>query len=125
VMAQADPLLLWPRHHTADSNHDSALGLLELTRVIELYNTRNGTARTGCYTVGSGTEDGFAPDPTRTAAAKVTLSAYHSADENRDGKLSLLELTRVIELYNYRAGTLRTGQYHIQPGTEDNYSPGP
>jgi len=52
---------------------------------------------------------------------------YHSADTNHDGKLSLLELTRVIELYNYRVGTSRTGQYHVQtsPPTEDGFAPGP
>ena len=38
-----------------------------------------------------------------------------------------LELTRVIELYNYRLGNVRTGQYHAQtsPPTEDGFAPGP
>jgi len=49
----------------------------------------------------------------------------HSADSNRDGKISLVELTRVIELYNYRSGTSRTGQYKTQPGSEDGFGPGP
>jgi hypothetical protein len=31
----------------------------------------------------------------------------------------------VIELYNYRAGTVRTGQYHAQAGTDDGFSPEP
>ena len=44
------------------------IGLLELTRVIELYNTRNGTTRTGCYKVDATGEDGFAPDPARANA---------------------------------------------------------
>ena len=34
----------------------------------------------------------------------------HSADSNRDGKISLVELTRVIELYNTRSGTTRSGR---------------
>jgi hypothetical protein len=55
----------------------------------------------------------------------VTLAFYHSADTNRDAKISLVELTRVIELYNYRVGTTRTGEYHVQAGTEDGYAPGP
>ena len=50
---------------------------------------------------------------------------YHSADTDHNGKLSLLELTRVIELYNTRVGTSRTGQYHVQAGTEDGFAPGP
>ena len=33
----------------------------------------------------------------------------HAADINWDWKLSLSELTRVIELFNYRSGTTRTG----------------
>ena len=55
----------------------------------------------------------------------VTLSRYHSADANKDGKFSLTELTRVIELFNTRAGTARTGAYHVQAGTEDGFGPGP
>jgi formylglycine-generating enzyme required for sulfatase activity len=49
----------------------------------------------------------------------------HSSDANRDGRIGLLELTRVIELYNYRSGTTRTGAYHAQGGTEDGFAPGP
>jgi hypothetical protein len=102
------------------------ISLLELTRVIELYNTRNGTSRTGAYAVAAAvTEDGFEPAPTRLASAVVTLVRYHSGDSNRDGKLGLLELTRVIELYNYRVGGVRTGQYKVKFGTEDGFDPGP
>ena len=111
--------------HSADTNADFKLSLLELTRVIELFNTRNGTQRTGCYRVDPTGEDGFNPDPTRASAASVTLTSYHASDENHDGKLSLLELTRIIELFNYRSGSQRTGQYHIQPATEDGFAPGP
>ena len=60
------------------------------------------------------------PDP-----LVVRSSSLHSADSNRDGKISLTELTRVIELYNYRSGTTRTGQYKPQAGTEDGFTPGP
>lgn len=114
-----------PNTHSADADENFRISLLELTRVIELYNTRNGTTRTGCYKVDATGEDGFAPDPARAPGAIVTLPFYHSADSNHDGKLSLLELTRVIELYNYRSGTTRTGQYHVQSGTEDGFAPGP
>jgi hypothetical protein len=55
----------------------------------------------------------------------VTLTKYHSADSNQDGQLTLTELTRVIELYNSRRGTRRTGQYHVQAGSEDGFAPGP
>ena len=39
--------------------------------------------------------------------------------------LRLFELTRVIELYNVRAGATRTGQFHAEAGTEDGFAPGP
>jgi uncharacterized delta-60 repeat protein len=112
-----------PICHSADTNQDGRLSLVELTRVIELYNTRNGTVRTGRYKVQAGTEDGFAQDT--AATANQTLTQYHSADSNRDGQIGLSELTRVIDLYNTRVGTVRTGQYHVQAGTEDGFAPGP
>ncbi len=64
------------------------------------------------------------PDPL-VVKMLTTSGTYHSADSNRDGRIGLLELTRVIELYNYRIGTVRTGAYHLQAGTEDGYTPGP
>ncbi|MBM3865206.1 MAG: hypothetical protein FJ381_04805 [Verrucomicrobia bacterium] len=60
------------------------------------------------------------PDP-----LVIRSASLHSADSNRDGKISLIELTRVIELYNYRSGTTRTGQYKIQASTEDGFASGP
>lgn len=126
-LATPDPLTVSPvTTHSADTDLDNRISLPELTRVIALYNTRNGTTRTGCYAVATTTtEDGFAPEPTRPNAATVTLTRYHSADTDRNGKLSLVELTRVIELYNTRSGTLRTGAYHAEAGTEDGYASGP
>ena len=110
--------------HSADADRNFRISLVELTRVIQIYNTRNGTNRTGCYAVQAGTEDGFGVDAARAASATVTLGAYHSADSDHNGKISLFELTRVIELYNYRTGTTRTGQYHIALGSEDGFEPG-
>ena len=106
-------------YHSADTDHDGCISLLELTRVIELYNYRSGGARTGEYHIQADTEDGFAPGP------GVQIGRPHQADLNGDWRLSLLELTRVIELYNYRSGGQRTGQYHAQSGTEDGFAPGP
>ena len=126
MMVKPDPLSVSAAlYHSADTGRDLRIGLVELTRVIELYNTRIGTARTGCYKIESGSEDGFTPESTRTASAVVTLANWHSADSNRDGKIGLLELTRVIELYNYRSGSIRTGAYHLEVGTEDGFALGP
>ena len=58
-----------------------------------------------------------------TSAASLTV--YHSADTDRDGRISVAELTRLIVLYNAREGTTRTGQYHAQAGSEDGFAPGP
>jgi uncharacterized delta-60 repeat protein len=133
MLVKPDPLSLFDvSRHTADTDRDGTIGLTELLRVIELYNTRNGTVRTGAYTVDpTNLEDGFATDPARSSAANVALPRYHSADTMGatagtppDGKISLGELLRVIELYNYRSGTLRTGQYHVQGDTEDGFAPG-
>ncbi len=130
LLAKPDPLLLRPVHrHAADTDSDFQLSLRELTRVIELYNVRTGTTRTGAYAINVDTEDGFAGDSARGAEAAPTLARYHSADTRgaaggSDGAIDLLELTRVIELYNTREGTQRTGAYHVQPGTGDGFAAG-
>ncbi len=126
-LAQPDPLvLLRLTCHAADTDANFRISLLELTRVIELYNTRHGTVRTGAYAVAAlATEDGYTPAPERAPTVGASLSQHHSADSNRDGKLGLLELTRVIELYNYRSGGSRTGQYKFRAGTEDGFESGP
>ncbi len=120
VTATPTTLTLRPVH-TADTDGDGRVGLFELTRVIELYNTRSGTVRTGRYTAQVGTEDGFAPDNIGGAA----LLHFHAADTNRDGRVALVELTRVIELFNTRSGTARTGAYRASAGSEDGFAPGP
>jgi hypothetical protein len=80
--------------------------------------------------VAAGTsEDGFAPEPTRLGNAVVALTRYYCADSNRDGKIDLTELTRLMEIYNTRNGTLRTGLYHAirsgEAASEDGFHPGP
>ena len=126
ITAKPDPLIV-PQltTHSADVDRNLRISLLELTRVIELYNTRRGTVRTGAYLAASGTEDGFAPDFDRASGGTASLAAHHSADYGRDGSINLLELLRMIELYNYSANRSRTGQFHRRSGTEDGFAPGP
>jgi hypothetical protein len=114
-----------PAYHSADTNRDRKLSLLELTRVIELYSTRNGTARSGGYRVEAPSEDGFTPAPERPSSGQPTLTAWHAADTNRDGRISLNELLRVIELFNQRitATNVRTGAYLPRGDTEDGFMP--
>ena len=125
LLGQPDPVMVSAAatRHAADSDGDGRLSLVELTRVIELYNVRHGTVRTGSYKVDATTEDGFTIDPTRPGTA--VLVPFHSADTNADARLGLIELTRVIELFNVRSGTTRTGAYRLQAGTEDGFAPGP
>ena len=113
-----------PAVHAADTDGDGRIGLSELLRVIELYNTRFGTTRTGLYRLSAGTTDGFGSDTSSDGAEPPSLSRYHSADYNRDGKLGLSELLRVIELYNTRSGTTRTGAYRIDSTAVDGFAPG-
>ena len=111
--------------HSADETQSGSLNLSDLTRVIELYNTHSGSVRTGCYTTDEASEDGFNPDTSRPTTAFFALPYYHSADENQVGNLDLSELTRVIEIYNFHAGSVRTGAYSPAVGTEDGFQPGP
>ncbi|MBI2517679.1 MAG: hypothetical protein HYV95_12315, partial [Opitutae bacterium] len=106
--------------NSADTSGDKALSLTEMMRVVAFYRATDGTSRTGAYQAQGGTVDGFAPN-----GAGGTLSSYHSADYNRNGKIELIELMRVAALYRYSNGTSRTGQYHNQNGTIDGFAPGP
>ena len=119
VTSQPRSLTILSPYHSADTDHDGTISIVELTRVIQLYNYTSGTTRTGEYHTQAGTEDGFAPGP-----GQIT-NGYHSADSNHDGTISLAELLRVVALYNYQNGTVRTGQYHSQAGTVDGFAPGP
>jgi hypothetical protein len=125
ILAKPDPLVLLPvGWHSADTNRDSRISLFELLRVIELYNTRSGTARTGGYVIDSQTEDGFKPDFSRLSGQNAVLTGYHSADVNQNGRMELLELLRVIELYNFLVDRVRTGEYHRSADTEDGFALG-
>ena len=87
-------------------------------------NTRNLalSRRTGAYVPDLSGEDGFAPNSSATGAGSI--ARYHDADTSRDAQINLVELTRIIELYNQRSGAVRTGEYRVSSGTEDGYAPG-
>jgi hypothetical protein len=127
-LVRPDPLLIpaGPQRHSADVDRDGRVSLAELTRVIELYNARTGPVRTGAYAAAANSEDGFAP----AAATPTPPAVFHTADfrlvnGRRDGRIDLQELMRVIELYNTRSSTVRTGAYHPRGDTEDGFVPGP
>ncbi|HPO16447.1 MAG TPA: DUF5011 domain-containing protein, partial [Candidatus Hydrogenedentes bacterium] len=97
-----------PDVHTADQNGDHLIGLSELLRVIQFFNS-------GGFHCQAGTEDGYAPAPGDQTCTP------HAGDYNpRDWQIGLSELLRIIQFFN------STG-YHACPGlaTEDGYCPGP
>lgn len=102
--------------HTADANSDTRLKLDELLKVIQIYNTRNANTRTGAY------DSNFAPLPD---APPVIPAKPHSADLNRDGTISLMELLRVLDLCTYSSGGIRTGAYRADSQGVDGFAPGP
>ncbi|GAB5558879.1 MAG: hypothetical protein SynsKO_05260 [Synoicihabitans sp.] len=88
---------------------DNVVGEPELTAVV--------LARSG----GAELMTTVKPDPLRIPEAPST----HDADSDGDNKIGLGELLRVIELYNTREGTRRTGEYHSDGSTVDGFAPGP
>jgi hypothetical protein len=94
--------------HTGDQDGSGRIGLSELLRVIQFFNTEG----FGCQ---EGTEDGYAPNaPDRECTP-------HSSDYMpHNWQIELQELLRLIQFFN-------TGGYRYCPeaGTEDGYCPGP
>ena len=96
--------------HSADQNGDHEIGLSELLRVIQFFNTHS-------YHCEAGTEDGYAPGPGDTSTCPV-----HDSDYNpQDWGINLSELLRLIQFFN-------SDGYHAcpdaDPPTEDGYCPG-
>ncbi|NLV40131.1 MAG: hypothetical protein GXY15_02740, partial [Candidatus Hydrogenedentes bacterium] len=69
------------------------------------------------YTAASGQAFSTGVIPTVVARALPPEQA-HTADTNRDWRISLAELLRVVQLYN-------AGGYRDADGTEDGFAPGP
>jgi len=92
--------------HSADQNKDWQINLIELLRVIQLYNS-------GGYHCDLLGEDGYALGP-----GEVNCSPHSSDCNPQDWKINLPELLRIIQIYNI-------GIYHAcQNRSEDNYCPG-
>ncbi len=106
-----------PTVYQPDQDGDNQVSLSELLSVIELYNSRYGSARTGNY------DANFAADSTRAPTAIALFPTYYAADTDRDGAISLSELLRVIEIYNVREGTTRTGRYQTNTTQDDGVAP--
>jgi hypothetical protein len=92
-------------YHSADTNRDYKISATELGRVVSFYNA-------GGYHVDGLTSDGFAPGHVTNPSTTV----YHSADTNKDYKISATELGRVTTLYN-------AGGYKVDSSTSDGFAP--
>ncbi len=91
--------------HSADQNHDGQIGLSELLRVVQIYNSSG-------YHCASSTEDGFSPGP------GVQECFPHNGDYTpQDWTLSLSELLRMVQFYT-------TNAYHTQCDSEDGFDVG-
>ena len=104
--------------HSADYDRNWFLGANEIARITALFHYQSGTTRTGQYHTDLNSVDGFAPGP-------GPIEKLHSADTDMDGRISLLELTRMIELSNGSGAYSSIGFYHLQGGEVDGYAPGP
>ncbi len=92
--------------HTGDQDGDHAVGLPELLRVIQFYNSD------GLHCE-SGTEDGYAP-----GLGGDTSCVRHASDyAPHDWRIDVSELLRFIQFYNMGA------YYQCEPG-EDGFCPG-
>ena len=99
--------------HTADTNRDWSISLLELLRVVQFYNI--GGYR--CAAEDTPTEDGF--EPGAAAGTGPLPCALHDADYNpEDATVDISELLRVIQLYS----STRYTECPV-PGSEDGYCP--
>ncbi|HPO17279.1 MAG TPA: CARDB domain-containing protein [Candidatus Hydrogenedentes bacterium] len=94
-------------YYTADMDHDWAISMHELLRVIQFYQSDG-------YHCQAGTEDGYDPGPGDQSCAP------HGTDYNpQDWFINVSELLRVIQFYNWHA-------FHACPagGTEDGFCVG-
>lgn len=94
-----------PQPHSADQNGNNQIGLSELLRVIQFYNSDG-------YQCVPGTEDGFDP-----GQGDKGCSAHTSDYNPQDWYIGLSELLRLIQLYN-------SGGYTPCLEGEDGYCPG-
>lgn len=92
------------RYHSADTSRDWRIGLSELLRVVQFFNT-------GGFHCAPGTEDGYGPGP-----GPRDCVAHDSDYDPADWTVDLSELLRLIQFFN-------TGGYRHEMQTEDGFAP--
>jgi len=103
-------------YHSADTDGDYEIGLSELLRVVQFYTS--GGYR--CWTAEGGTlqpftEDGYVPGPLSGSGIDTRCAAHTGDYDARDGKFTLSEVVRLIQLHN--ADAYRPAN----PPTEDGF----
>jgi beta-lactam-binding protein with PASTA domain len=100
-----------PGIHTADQDGDAQIGLPELLRVIQIFNSRGYQ----CVMPPATSEDGYLPGPGPDHECMPHASDY----KPQDWEISLTELLRLIQFFNFQG-------YHdcAGLGTEDGFCPG-
>jgi len=93
--------------NSADSSGDYLLSLSEILRVVQLYNA-GGYA---CATSPGATEDGYVPQSTPS----LPTCLLHSLDSDGNNQISLSELLRGIQIFNFGGYSFCDGQ------GEDNF----
>lgn len=88
--------------NSADSSGDYLLSLSEILRVVQLYNA-GGYA---CATSPGATEDGYVPQST----PGLPTCLLHSLDSDGNNQISLSELLRSIQIFNFRGYSFCDGQ---------------
>ncbi len=97
---------------SADTDYDYQVSLSELLRMVQMYNAGGYE----CASAPNASEDGYLP-----AAGEDRDCPPHTSDyAPQDWDFNLIELLRLIQFYNSLDHA-----YHYQPGTEDNFAPGP
>ena len=98
--------------HSADTNHDWALDLNELLRVIQFFNA-------GGLHIQPGTEDGYAPGYVDAlGGAEGDAPVHHGDYSPHNWQISLDEVLRAAQFFN-------VGGLAYADGTEDSYAPNP
>ncbi|HPO15448.1 MAG TPA: hypothetical protein PLI09_18545 [Candidatus Hydrogenedentes bacterium] len=91
--------------HDVDRNRDWIIGLSELLRLIQFYNS-------GGIHCNAGSEDGYAP-----GAGEQTCEVYGADYNPQDWSIGLEELLRLVQFFT-------SACYHPDAGTDDGYGPG-
>ena len=97
-----------PEKHSADTEADWKITLVELMRVVQLYNARE-------YHCDAAGQDGY-----ETGSGDQSCTPHNSDYADADWQISFSELLRMIQLYN---APFR--MYHADSTSEDGFAPGP